>query len=154
MTRWTFDAIREKRGEPIAAFEISAHPERTMESFSINPDPSKVAVWKISDEFEGGIIIYCTWGDGKDAEWHPNSGHRQLVAHLLADRDRLRSELDAARADLARARRSQLRRMEQRSAHLRVVQMCVSWDDPRGKIGKLARFCDACRAELARIGEP
>ena len=152
MNRLTFDAICEKRGEPIAVFEISAHPERTMESFSINPDPSKVAVWKISDEFEGGIIIYCTWGNNQDAEWYPNSGHRQLVAHLLADRDRLRSELDAARADLARVRRQLLRRME--LGTFRVWSNLPPRRQTRKNALRLHAFQCACRAELARMGKP
>ena len=86
---------------------------------------------------------------------------------LLADRDRLRSELDAARAELARVRAAAsgvFAYLDARAsfgsgnapghAHTRPG----IWDDDNGaKSGTECEWCktwNTFRAELARMGEP
>lgn len=88
MDRMTFVSICERWGQPIAIYDIDEHPLRSIRSkmFVLNPDPFRIAVWKIDEQHEGGIIIGCTWHDPNEfpeGEWHLNSGHRQLVRHLM-----------------------------------------------------------------------
>lgn len=71
---------------------------------------------------------------------------------IEADRDRLRSELDAKCAELARVRRSQLRRME--IGVFRVWNNLPPKRQTRKNALRLQVFQCACRAELARMGEP
>ena len=103
----TFDSFCEAWGQPIADFEITPHPARNIRDrskFCANPDPLRVAVWKVSEECQGGIVVGCTWHDGPPHQWHANDGSRAAIAHLLSERDRLASELQAVRGELATAR--------------------------------------------------
>lgn len=106
MDRHTFATVCAKWGEPIAILEITPHPLRGMnwDPFCSSPDPVKIGVWKIDDKYEGGVIIGCTWSDSPDGEWSMNAGHRQAVTHLLSEREALRSQLTAAKAELEKAR--------------------------------------------------
>jgi hypothetical protein len=106
----TFESICSQLGEPLAVWEPQTHPlrQRGLHPFSANPDPYKVAVWKISDEGEGGIVIGCTWHEGPPHQWHINAGHRQAVAHLMellkaanAEKESLQAENDRLRSKIA-----------------------------------------------------
>lgn len=99
----TFESICSQFGEPLAVWEPKTHPlrQRGLSPFSANPDPVKIAVWKIPDEGEGGVIIGCTWHEGPPHQWHLNAGHRQAVAHLMELLATVTGERDAARQELA-----------------------------------------------------
>ena len=84
------------------------------------------------------------------------------IREVIADRDRLRSELDAARAELARARLAYIRQIERRAA--KAAKHCDEWAqvirsigcwDPRSyqgrRLTRIRKVRDACRAELARM---
>ena len=160
----TFESICAGRGEPIEVFDIVSPPERDIRcgKFIPSPDPVRVGIWRLPDDIEGGLMVCGTYHTGAPFQWHYNSGERSAVAHLLADRDRLRSELDAARAELARVRRAYIRQIERRAA-----KHCDEWAqvirsmgcrDPGSYQGRrwtrIRKVRDACRAELARMGEP
>ena len=84
------------------------------------------------------------------------------VEEAKADRDRLRSELDAARAELARVRRAYIRQIERRAAKhcdewAQVIRSMGCWDPGSyqgRRLTRIRKVRDACRAELARMGEP
>ena len=127
----------------------------------------RVGIWRLPDDIEGGLMVCGTYHTGAPFQWHYNCGERSAVAHLLADRDRLRSELDAARAELARVRAAAsgvFAYLDARAsfgsgnapghAHTRPG----IWDDDNGaKSGTECEWCktwNTFRAELARMGEP
>lgn len=160
----TFESICAGRGEPIEVFDIVSPPERDIRcgKFIPSPDPVRVGIWKLPDDIEGGLMVCGTYHTGAPLQWHYNCGERSAVAHLLADRDRLRSELDAARAELARGRVAYIMQIERRAA-----KHCAEWDrlvraigcwDPGSyqgrKLTRIRKVRDACRAELIRMGEP
>ena len=93
----TFESICAGRGEPIEVFDIVSPPERDIRcgKFIPSPDPVRVGIWKLPSDIEGGLMVCGTYHTGAPLQWHYNCGERSAVAHLLADRDRLRSELDA-----------------------------------------------------------
>ena len=163
----TFESICADRGEPIEVFDIVSPPERDIRcgKFIPSPDPVRVGIWKLPDDIEGGIMVCGTYHTGAPFQWHYNCGERSAVAHLLADRDRLRSELDAKCAELARARLAYIRQIERRAA--KAAKHCDEWAQVIRSIGcwdtrsyqgrrltRIRKVRDACRAELARMEEP
>ena len=118
--------------------------------------------------------ISCSCGQPGDAEgWRIKNGPEAREAEiieqestyvaLLVDRDRLRSELDAARAELARARLAYIRQIERRAAkHCAEWAQVIRWSmgcwDPTSyqgrRLTRIRKVRDACRAELARMGTP
>ena len=104
----TFESICATRGQPIEVFEITPHPGRDLcgGRFVANPDPIRVGIWKLPDEIEGGLMVCGTYHDGPPHQWHYNTGERATVAHLLAERDRLRAELQDVRDELKELRES------------------------------------------------
>ena len=85
-----------------------------------------------------------------------------VVHQLATDRDRLRSELDAARAELARARLAYIIQIERRAAKhcdewAKVIRSMGCWDTRSyqgRRLTRIRKVRDACRAELARMEEP
>ena len=85
------------------------------------------------------------------------------IREVIADRDRLRSELDAARAELARVRRNHLRRTIEACGELyrRAIENsernCPVYPTAERCITinrKVRQFREHQRAELARMEEP
>lgn len=119
----TFESICASHGDPIAVWEPETHPLRGSGRypFCSAPDPVKIAVWKIDDKYEGGILVGCTWHEGPPHQWHVNAGHRQAIAHLMGLIAAVEAERDSLRADLADARQ------------------CLSMftDDPRAELERI-----------------
>lgn len=119
----TFEGICASHGDPIAVWEPETHPLRWRGRypFCSAPDPVKIAVWKIDDKYEGGILVGCTWHEGPPHQWHVNAGHRQAIAHLMGLIAAVEAERDSLRADLADARQ------------------CLSMftDDPRSDLARI-----------------
>lgn len=99
----TFDSICARRGSPIAVLEITPHPKRDPRSAECvaNPDPVLVAVWKIPDDYEGGVLVCGTYSAAAGSEWHLNKGERQAVAHLLGKLEASEEQLWIAMKALA-----------------------------------------------------
>ena len=85
-----------------------------------------------------------------------------VVHQLATDRERLRGELDAARAELARARLAYIIQIERRAAKhcdewAKVIRSMGCWDTRSyqgRRLTRIRKVRDACRAELARMEEP
>lgn len=99
------------------------------------------------------VPLCVTDPDGSMPLWDPVT---------LADVHAVASQLDAARAELERVRRAYIRQIERRAA-----KHCDEWAqvirsmgcrDPGSYQGRrwtrIRKVRDACRAELARMGEP
>ena len=99
------------------------------------------------------IPLCVTDPDGSMPLWEPVT---------LADVQAVASELDAARAELARARLAYIRQIERRAAKhcaewAQVIRSMGCWDPQSYQGRRLARIRkvrDACRAELARMEDP